>query len=296
MGQIIDGKKNAKEIREELRVRVGEMVEKNKLTPKLSVVLIGDDPASAIYVKHKEKGCEEVGIATDTHKFSASIEENKVLALIESLNHQKDVHGILVQLPLPKHLDVKKILGTISYEKDVDGLHIENMGRLLKGEDPLFLPCTPAGIMHLILSTGTEIKGKNAVVIGRSNIVGKPMALLLLAEHATVTVCHSRTKDLAEVCSRADILVAAVGRGEMVKGDWVKEGAVVIDVGMNRLSPTEKYPKGKLVGDVDFEAAEIKASFITPVPGGVGPMTIAMLLRNTVLSAKRTIGKKDAGM
>ncbi len=285
MAQIIDGKKIAKEIREELKVRVGEM----GVVPKLSVVLIGEDPASAIYVRHKERACEEVGIATDTHKFSASIEENKVLALIESLNHQKDVHGILVQLPLPKHLDVKKILGAISYEKDVDGLHIENMGRLLKGEEPLFLPCTPSGIMHMILSTGVEIKGKNAVVIGRSNIVGKPMSLLLLDQHATVTMCHSRTQDLAGTCRSADILVAAVGRGQMVKGDWVKEGAIVIDVGMNRLPPTEPGKKGKLVGDVDFDAAKERAGFITPVPGGVGPMTIAMLLRNTVLSAKRTI-------
>ncbi|NQU18504.1 MAG: bifunctional methylenetetrahydrofolate dehydrogenase/methenyltetrahydrofolate cyclohydrolase FolD [Candidatus Saganbacteria bacterium] len=289
MGQIIDGKKCAKEIRESLKVGVGELENQLKITPKLAVVLIGDDPASSIYVRHKEKACAEVGILTDTHKFSSNVEENVILTLIESLNREKDVHGILVQLPLPKQLHAKKILAAISYEKDVDGLHIENMGRLLKGEDPLFFPCTPSGIMHLILSTGTEIKGKEAVVVGRSNIVGKPMALMLLSKHATVTICHSRTTDLPAVCSRADILVAAVGRAQMVKENWVKEGAVVIDVGMNRLPPLPGEKKGKLVGDVDFDAVSKKASFITPVPGGVGPMTIAMLLKNTVLSAKRSI-------
>lgn len=289
MAEIIDGKKISKEMMEELKIRVGALKEKN-IIPKLSVILIGEDPASAVYVGHKEKGCAEIGILSDTHRFSDSVEEKTVLSLIESLNHQKNVNGILVQLPLPKHLDTKKILSAISYEKDVDGLHVTNMGMLLKGEEPLFMPCTPSGIMELILSTGVEIKGKEAVVIGRSNIVGKPMALMLLDKHATVTICHSRTANLAEVCRRADILVAAAGRAQMVKGDWVKEGAVVIDVGMNRLAPTEENKKGKLVGDVDFEAAKDKAAFITPVPGGVGPMTIAMLLRNTVLSAKRAAG------
>lgn len=280
MAKIIDGKKIAAEIRVELAQRVSELKEKHNIVPKLSVVLVGDDPASAVYVRNKEKACAEVGIITDTHKFSSNIEEKEVLALVESLNRQKDVHGILVQLPLPGGMDPKKILEAISPEKDVDGLHVVNMGKLIRGEGPLFLPCTPAGVVHLLLSTGVKLQGKEAVVVGRSNIVGKPLAFMLLEHHATVTLCHSRTADLAAVCRRADILVAAVGKPCLIKGDWVKEGAVVIDVGVNRL-------EGKLVGDVDFESAKEKASFITPVPGGVGPMTIAMLLKNTVLAAKR---------
>ncbi|OGC03421.1 bifunctional 5,10-methylene-tetrahydrofolate dehydrogenase/5,10-methylene-tetrahydrofolate cyclohydrolase [candidate division WOR-1 bacterium RIFOXYA12_FULL_43_27] len=282
MAKIIDGKKIAGEIRAELAERVAELKEKHNIVPKLSVILVGDDPASAVYVRNKEKACAEVGILTDTHKFSSNIEEKEVLTLVESLNRQKDVYGILVQLPLPKEIDPKKILEAISPEKDVDGLHVVNMGKLLRGEGALFLPCTPSGVIHLLLSTGVKLLGKEAVVVGRSNIVGKPLALMLLEHHMTVTLCHSRTADLASVCRRADVLVAAVGKPCLIKGDWVKEGAVVIDVGVNRID-------GKLVGDVDFESAKERASFITPVPGGVGPMTIAMLMKNTVLAAKRAV-------
>lgn len=281
MSQIIDGKAIAKSIREEVRVGVEKLKGKTGIAPKLSVILIGDDPSSQIYVRNKEKAGEEVGIATDTHRIPASIKENQVIDLIRKLNSDKSVHGILVQLPLPENLNAEKIIEEVLPEKDVDGLHPLNLGRLLKGENPLFIPCTPQGIMELILSTGVEIKGKEAVVVGRSNIVGKPVAILLLQSHATVTICHSRTKDLGEVTRRADILVAAVGSPKIINGNMVKEGALVIDVGVNRVGE-------KLIGDVDFEAVKEKAAYITPVPGGVGPMTIAMLLKNTLLAAERT--------
>ncbi len=278
--KIIDGKGIAKKIRAGVQKEVEALKIKKGITPCLDVILVGEDPASKIYVGNKEKACSEVGIVSRTHKISHNTGKKEVINLIEKINKDPLVHGILLQLPLPKPLDEKEILAHIDPKKDVDGLHIENMGRLLKGENPLFLPCTPQGIMHLILSTGIEIKGKRAVVIGRSNIVGKPVALMLLQEHATVTICHSRTIDLPEVCAEADILVAAVGRPKMVKREWIKEGSVVIDVGMNRT-------EAGLFGDVDFDDVAGKAAYITPVPGGVGPMTIAMLLKNTLLAASR---------
>lgn len=285
MVQIIDGKGIAKQVRAGVAEEVEIITREKGIKPKLCVVLVGEDPGSQIYVRNKEKACAEVGIEGETRWLPASTDEKQLLALIKTLNKDKNVDGILVQLPLPRGLDATVILNEISPEKDVDGLHPMNMGKLLKGEDALFIPCTPQGIIELILSTGTEIKGKEAVVAGRSNIVGKPVALLLLQRHATVTICHSRTADLGGVCRRADILVAAVGSPAIIHGEMVKEGAVVIDVGMNRVGE-------KLVGDVDFDTVSQKAGFITPVPGGVGPMTIAMLLKNTLLAAKRR--KRDS--
>jgi methylenetetrahydrofolate dehydrogenase (NADP+)/methenyltetrahydrofolate cyclohydrolase len=281
MANIIDGKGIAKSIRAEVAEKVKRLIKEKGITPRLDVILVGDDPSSQIYVRNKEKACAEAGMMSETHRIPADIKEERLIYLIKSLNEDKIVHGILVQLPLPDHLDEENILNKILPQKDVDGISIENMGRLFKGADPLFTPCTPSGVMELLLSTGMEIKGKAAVVVGRSNIVGKPMAMLLLERHATVTICHSRTINLQEVCKRADILVAAVGRAKMIKGDWIKPGAIVIDVGMNR---TEEG----LFGDVDFEGAKEVASYITPVPGGVGPMTIAMLIKNTFTSAERS--------
>lgn len=281
MVKIIDGKGIAEKIREEVAVEVEELKKEKGVVPKLCVVLIGEDPASQIYVRHKEVACEKAGIISEIHRLSSKTKQNELIGLIKTLNKDKSVHGILVQLPLPKGTDSIAALNEIDPKKDVDGLHPLNMGKLLKGEDPMFVPCTPSGIIELILSTGTEIKGKDAVVVGRSNIVGKPIALMLLQRHATVTICHSRTQDLAEKCKNADILVASVGSPGIIHGDMVKKGAVVIDVGMNRL-------KEKLVGDVDFDTAKQNAAYITPVPRGVGPMTIAMLLKNTLLAAKRT--------
>ena len=280
MAVIIDGKGIAKQIREEVAVGVKHLKAKYGIVPKLCVVLVGDDPASQIYVRGKEKACAEAEMSSETRRIPSSVKEKQLVDLLRELNADKSVHGILVQLPLPKELDAVRILNEISPEKDVDGLHPLNMGKLLKGERPLFVPCTPQGIVELILSTGTEVKGKEAVVVGRSNIVGKPVSILLLERHATLTICHSRTRDLGEVTRRADILVASVGSPRIIHGDMVKEGAVVIDVGVNRLGE-------KLVGDVDFESARNRAAFITPVPGGVGPMTIAMLLKNTLLAAQQ---------
>lgn len=280
MAEIIDGRAIAKRIREEVKVGVERLKAEKKEAPKLSVILVGEDPSSQIYVRNKEKACSEVGIATETRRIPATGKEKEVIDIIRQLNKDKSVHGILVQLPLPKSMNVEKVLETILPEKDIDGLHPFNMGKLLRGGEPLFIPCTPQGIIELILSTGVEVRGKEAVVVGRSNIVGKPVAILLLQRHATVTVCHSRTRDLGEVTRRADILVAAVGSPGLIHGDMVKDGAVVIDVGVNRVGE-------KLVGDVDFESAKSRAAFITPVPGGVGPMTIAMLLKNTLLAAQR---------
>jgi len=280
---IIDGKAIAKEIRDKIAAEVSRLQKEKGIKPKLSVLLIGEDPASRSYVANKEKYSAEVGIESFTHRIPASIKENELIYLIKTLNEDNSTHGILVQLPLPQELNEANIINSISPEKDVDGLHPCNMGKLLKGEEPSFLPCTPQGIVELILSTGIEIKGKEAVVIGRSNIVGKPTAIMLLQRHATVTICHSRTVDLSEVSKRADILVAAIGKPRIVKGDWVKKGAVVIDVG------TTKLEQG-WAGDVDFEPARERASYITPVPGGVGPMTIAMLLKNTFISAARSAG------
>lgn len=280
--QIIDGKKISAEVRAELKAEVVRLKEKG-VTPGLAVVLVGENPASQIYVRNKTKACEEVGIRSFQHTLPGTMKEAELLSLIRELNAAKDVHGILVQLPLPSHMDSEAVLDLISPSKDVDGFHPYNMGRLMIG-NALLQPCTPYGIMRLLDSTGIDASGKNAVIVGRSNIVGKPMAMMLLKRNATVTICHSKTKDLPEKVREADILVAAIGRDRFVKGDWIKDGAVVIDVGMNRASD------GKLTGDVDFDAASMKASFITPVPGGVGPMTIAMLLKNTVAAAKNAAG------
>jgi methylenetetrahydrofolate dehydrogenase (NADP+)/methenyltetrahydrofolate cyclohydrolase len=279
---IIDGKARALEVREELRVEVEALKAEHDITPGLAVVLVGEDPASAVYVRNKSKACEKAGIESFKHTLDKDTTEETLLALIAKLNNDARVDGILVQLPLPDHIDEDKVLEAITPAKDVDGFHPFNVGKLVTG-NAVFEPCTPLGIMNLIATTGIELKGKDAVVIGRSNIVGKPMALMLLAKHATVTIVHSRTQNLPEKVKAADVIVAAVGIANFVKGDWVKDGAIVIDVGINRLDD------GTLTGDVDFEAASKKAAYITPVPGGVGPMTIAMLLKNTVRSAKRRI-------
>jgi methylenetetrahydrofolate dehydrogenase (NADP+)/methenyltetrahydrofolate cyclohydrolase len=273
--QVIDGRELAKLTRIALKKKVNILYEERGVYPGLTVVLVGDDPASATYVRNKEKFAGRVNIVSNTIKLSAQTTQAELLEVIDKLNADKSVHGILVQLPVPKHIDEHAVINAISPEKDVDGFHILNSGKLLTGQDCL-RPCTPSGIIKLIESAGIEIKGKHAVVVGRSNIVGKPAALLLLEKHATVTVCHSRTNDLASVTRQADILVVAVGRREMISGDMVKEGAVVIDVGSNFDENMVQY------GDVKFDEASELASYITPVPGGVGPMTIAMLLSNTV--------------
>ena len=274
----IDGKAVAAEIKAKVALEVAALKEKDIHTG-MAVVLVGDDPASKVYVNNKKKACAEVGIYSEEHLLPAETTQEELLALIEKLNRDPNIHGILVQSPLPKHLDEKLVVEHIDPNKDVDAFHAYNVGRIMIG-DFAFLPCTPAGVIELIRSTGVEIAGKECVVIGRSNIVGKPMAMLLLHNNGTVTVCHSRTKNLAEVCRRADILVSAVGRAKFVTADMVKPGAVVIDVGMNR------DENGKLCGDVDDANVEPLASYITPVPGGVGPMTIAMLMKNAVSAAK----------
>ncbi len=272
---IIDGKAVSLAVKERVR---DEIKEKN-LKIGLAVVIVGNNQASRVYVNNKKKACEFCGITSYEYALPEETREEELLELVDTLNGDANINGILVQLPLPKQIDEKKIIGHISPDKDVDAFHAVNVGKIMIG-DYAFLPCTPAGVMELIHSTGTEISGKECVVIGRSNIVGKPMAMLLLHENATVTVCHSKTKNLPEVCRRADILVSAVGRANFVTPDMVKEGAVVIDVGMNR------NEEGKLCGDVDFEKVKDKCSFITPVPGGVGPMTIAMLMENTLRAKK----------
>lgn len=274
---IIDGKALSAQIREDLKVKVSELKDKG-IVPGLAVVLVGDDPASAIYVRNKEKACNNTGIYSVVHRLPESTSQEELLELVENLNEDETIHGILVQLPLPKQIDEMAVLRAINPDKDVDGFHVISAGRLFVGEKG-FVACTPKGIIKLIKSTGVDICGKTAVVVGRSNIVGKPVSMLLMKENATVTMCHSRTKDLAKVCAGADILVAAIGRPEMITGEYVKEGAVVIDVGTSRVD-------GKLKGDVKFDEAKDKAAFITPVPGGVGPMTITMLLENTVGAAE----------
>jgi len=279
-GQIISGKEVAARVRAEIKAEIARL----GVTPGLAVVLVGEDPASAIYVRGKTRAAAECGVRTFDHQSPASIREDELLALVRRLNADPEVDGILVQLPLPKHIDAKRVLEAISPAKDVDGFHPENVGRLLEGT-PRFVACTPKGCLRLLREAGTELRGARALVVGRSNIVGKPMALLLLHEDATVTIAHSRSRDLADEVRRADVVVAAVGRPELVRGAWIKEGAVVIDVGVNRLE------SGKLVGDVEFEAARERARAITPVPGGVGPMTIAMLLSNT-LDAARPRGQR----
>lgn len=275
MAQIIDGKLQAAIVKESVRAEI----EENGIKAGLAVVIVGDNPASRIYVNNKKKACAECNIESFEYALPEETTQEELLELVCRLNADEKVNGILVQLPLPSHIDEKTVINTISPEKDVDAFHPVNVGKIMINEYS-FLPCTPAGVMELIASTGTDICGKECVVIGRSNIVGKPMAMLLLHKSGTVTICHSRTKDLAEVCKRADILVAAVGVPKLVTADMVKEGAVVINVGMNR------DENGKLCGDVDFDNVEPVASYITPVPGGVGPMTIAMLMKNTLTAAK----------
>ncbi len=278
MAQLIDGKAVSAQVRAQVKEEVAALKEKG-VAPGLAVVIVGDDPASRVYVNNKKKACAEVGIYSEEYALPKETTQAELLSLIHTLNEKEEINGILVQLPLPSHLDEKEVIETIDPKKDVDAFHASNVGKIMIG-DYHFLPCTPAGVMELLQSANVEIKGRNCVVIGRSNIVGKPMAMLLLHQHGTVTICHSRTKNLPEICRGADILVAAVGRAKFVTADMVKEGAVVIDVGMNR------DENGKLCGDVDFASVEPKASFITPVPGGVGPMTISMLMKNTVMAAK----------
>ena len=278
---IIDGKQTAAEVRAQLRVRAAAFEEKYGRKVGLAVVLIGEDPASEVYVRNKNKGCEDAGIRSFAHYLPADVTQAQAEELVRALASDEAVHGILVQLPLPKHLDAERILACIPAAKDVDGFSAENIGRLALNEEGA-VACTPLGVMELLRRYHVETRGKRAVIIGRSNIVGRPMALLLLNADATVTVCHSRTVNLAEECARADILVAAIGKPNFITADMVKEGAVVIDVGINRVD-------GKLIGDVDFAAVSQKASLITPVPGGVGPMTIAMLLQNAISCAERAM-------
>lgn len=277
MAKILDGKAVSQRIKDELKGQIIELKAKG-VEPGLAVVIVGDDPASRVYVNSKKKACEQIGVYSEEYALSAETTEQELLALIDRLNHEKKIDGILVQLPLPKHINEERIINAISPNKDVDAFHPVNVGKIMIGNYD-FLPCTPAGVMELIKESGIDVAGKECVVVGRSNIVGKPQAMLLLHQHGTVTICHSKTKNLAEVCARADILVVAVGRPEMITGDMIKPGAVVIDVGMNRMADN------RLLGDVNFEQAEKVAAAITPVPGGVGPMTIAMLMRNTVTAA-----------
>ncbi|GIQ65903.1 bifunctional methylenetetrahydrofolate dehydrogenase/methenyltetrahydrofolate cyclohydrolase FolD [Paenibacillus cisolokensis] len=277
--QRIDGKQISESIRKEL-AREAEQLKSQGIVPGLAVVLVGEDPASKVYVGSKEKACHQLGFYSEVHRLPESTTQEELLALIDRLNAQPTVHGILVQLPLPRHIDEKAVIDAIAPEKDVDGFHPISVGNLVIGDDSL-LPCTPAGVIELIKRSGVEIAGKHAVVIGRSNIVGKPVAMLLLRENATVTICHSRTADLPAIARQADILVVAIGRPKAIRRDCVKPGAVVIDVGVNRL------PDGKLAGDVDYDDCLDVAGAITPVPGGVGPMTITMLMKNTLEAAKR---------
>ena len=288
--KIIDGKSIAAEIQEEVKIGVEAMQAEHNYVPGLATVLIGEDPASSTYVRMKQKRCAEVGIRSIGHNLPEDASQAEVEALVAELNANPEVNGILVQLPLPGHLDEEAVLNSIDLGKDVDGFHPVNIGRLaMKGRDPLFIPCTPKGIMVLLEKSGGQISGANAVVLGRSNIVGLPVAMLLQKANATVTVCHSRTKDLAEQTKRGDILVAAIGRREMVTGDMIKPGAAVIDVGINQKEDPTKKRGYRLVGDVEFESAKEVAGAITPVPGGVGPMTIAMLLKNTLHAAEMTL-------
>lgn len=284
MAKLIDGKAVSASVRAQVAQEVQELKSKG-LHPGLAVVIVGDDPASRTYVNNKKKACAETGIYSEEYALSATTTQEELLSLVRSLNEKPEIHGILVQSPLPEGLDEEAVIEEINPQKDVDAFHPQNVGRIMIGNFH-FLPCTPAGVIELIRSQGIEIAGKRCVVIGRSNIVGKPMAMLLLHNHGTVTICHSKTRDLAEICREADILVAAVGRPKFVTENMVKPGAVVIDVGMDR------DENGKLCGDVDFANVEPKAGYITPVPGGVGPMTIAMLLRNTVTAAKLQAGWK----
>jgi methylenetetrahydrofolate dehydrogenase (NADP+)/methenyltetrahydrofolate cyclohydrolase len=277
--QIMDGSAFARELRAEWQVRAVRLTEKG-MQPGLAVIVAGDNPASSIYVRNKAKACSETGIYSEIHEFTESASQNEVIARIQELNSNPRIHGILVQLPLPRHFESSKVIAAVAVEKDVDGFHLYNVGALTTGQS-IFPPCTPNGVMKMLEKYGIPIEGRDAVVVGRSNIVGKPMALMLLNKGATVTICTSKTRNLAEHTSRADILVVAAGKPQMITAGMVKHGATVIDVGINRM------PDGRLAGDVDFESVKEKAGYITPVPGGVGPMTIAMLLRNTIVAAER---------
>ncbi len=281
---IISGTQISQEIRQDIKQEV-EAMKAQGFQPGLAVVLVGDDPASHVYVRNKEKACHDLGYYSEVHRLSADTSQEELLALVDKLNKQDTIHGILVQLPLPKQIEEKAVIDAISPQKDVDGFHPINVGNLMIGDESL-LPCTPAGVIEMIKRTGIEMSGKHAVVIGRSNIVGKPVSMLLQRENATVTMCHSRTANMKELTQQADILVVAIGRANFVDASFIKPGAVVIDVGMNRLDT------GKLAGDVDFESAKEVSGPITPVPGGVGPMTITMLMKNTLVAARRAHGLK----
>ncbi len=282
MAKIIDGKAISAAIRQEISEEVVKMKAEKGIVPGLAVIIVGEDPASQVYVRNKKKDCDETGIKSIVHALPENTTEQELIALVHKLNNDDSVHGIIVQLPLPKHLNSDLIINNIDVSKDVDAFHPYNVGKIMIGDYEL-LPCTPAGVMALLERSNIEVAGKNCVVVGRSNIVGKPQAMMLLHKNGTVTVCHSKTKNLAEICRSADILVVAIGRAKFITGDMIKEGAVVIDVGMDR------DEDGKLCGDVDYESAEKKASYITPVPGGVGPMTRVMLLQNTLTAAKRRL-------
>ena len=287
VAKVIDGNAVARRIRVELAAEVAAL-DAQGMRPGLAVVLVGDDPASRVYVDKKVKACREVGIDSRRHEFPGDVAPARVLALIEELNHDPSVHGILVQLPLPPQFNVRSLLEAISPQKDVDGFHLYNVGALVVGET-VFPPCTPYGVQHLLAHEGIPIEGQNVVVVGASNIVGKPMRLMLMQQNATICICHARTRDLAQFTILADILIVAAGKPALIKAEMVKTGAVVIDVGINRL------PDGRLVGDVDFDAVAEKASHITPVPGGVGPMTVTMLLHNTVQGAQRALATRMLG-
>ncbi len=278
MAHIIDGKAISSQVRAEIAEKTQKLIAEKGITPGLAVVIVGEDPASQVYVRNKRRACTEVGFYSEAYELPVETTQEELETLIDSLNKNDKIHGILVQLPLPKHLNEEAILLRIDPKKDVDAFHPYNVGRIMIGNH-IFLPCTPAGVMELIKRSGVDVSGKECVVVGRSNIVGKPMAMLLLQANGTVTICHSRTKDLAEVTRRADILIASIGKPKFFTADMVKPGAVVIDVGINRL------PDGKLCGDVDYDSVEPIASYITPVPGGVGPMTITMLMQNTLRAA-----------
>ncbi len=284
MAKIIDGKSISLQVREAIKKETLALMEQG-VHPGLAVVIVGEDSASKVYVRNKIKACEEVGFYSENYALPAETTEEELLSLVEKLNGDPAIHGILVQLPLPKHLDANKVIAAIDPKKDVDAFHVQNVGKIMLGQYD-FLPCTPAGVMKLLEYSGIDVAGKDCVVVGRSNIVGKPQAMLLLHANATVQICHSKTKDLAEKTAAADILIVAIGKAKFITADMIKEGAVVIDVGMNR------DENGKLCGDVDFEGCFEKASYITPVPGGVGPMTISMLMQNTLAAAKLTL-KED---
>jgi methylenetetrahydrofolate dehydrogenase (NADP+)/methenyltetrahydrofolate cyclohydrolase len=282
MGQTIDGSAAARALREKVQQEVAAFQRAHGVKPGLATVLVGDNPASASYVRSKRKACGEIGLFSEGIELSKETSQDELLRVVRGLNERADIHGILVQLPLPVHINADAVIDAVDPEKDVDGLHPINQARLVMGRDGL-RPCTPLGVMHLIDATGFELKGARAVVAGRSNLVGKPVAFMLLERHATLTICHSRTRDLAEEIGRADVVVAAIGRAEMIRGDWIRPGSVVIDVGINRVAD------GRLVGDVEFATARERAAFITPVPRGVGPMTVAMLMQNTLTAARRLV-------